>query len=666
MGKGSADVRQRHRDREVRLRDLTERQSEIFEYIHGKLVFKGLAPTVQEIQREFGFGSPNAVQTHLNALEKKGFIRRLVRQTRGLRLTNAGRKIGKKSPSTSTISPMEFGRKDGSPQVDERAFRASSFEPDANGQTPVLNDVQQTPTFSTQTVSQSTPRVSRKSGKILVIDDESDIRFVVATRLERAGYATVVAADGREGLRSFYNDRPDLVVLDIAMPEMDGWQVLERIREVSDLPVLMLTAAAQERDKVRGLRGGADDYITKPFSGEEFLARVEVALRRATASSEIDDRRQASGYYDNVQVPAREIPGQVNKDQYFPDPSLSLNEFELEVSFHAKHAIATEFDGQIHLHHWKMLACVHIADGLVGPSGELQKIYIRRLLRELADDLEGAVLNQQDSFMVLEPTPERIVTWLGFKAKQELEMVGVQLSCITLQDLGVIGPGGTTQEGNHPMLKIDFQDSGSGVPQIYEVQRSSSTNGVQPHFGAPTEREVIEHLGRPPQDIPISEAEASAEEQVEDSSKPAASENPQAVSDDSSLAQPAQQSEMGIDVFFNAKHIISNEFDGEIHSHSWRLRAVVLVGNDRDDPSVGFEKIRDGLQEVVDEVEGVVMNGIEPFKAIEPTPERLVAWLSLKIRHKLNTLGVQLRSTTLWDHPTQYVTTWEEVALRAA
>ena len=122
--------------------------------------------------------------------------------------------------------------------------------------------------------------------KILVIDDEDDIRLVVATRLERAGYSIVVAADGREGLRHFYSDRPDLVVLDIAMPEMDGWQVLERIREMSNLPVLMLTAAAQERDKVRGLRGGADDYITKPFSGEEFLARVEAALRRASVNPE--------------------------------------------------------------------------------------------------------------------------------------------------------------------------------------------------------------------------------------------------------------------------------------------------------------------------------------------------------------------------------------------
>ena len=143
--------------------------------------------------------------------------------------------------------------------------------------------------------------------KILVIDDEDDIRLVVTTRLERAGYVTTVAADGREGLRRFYNDRPDLVILDIAMPEMDGWQVLERIREVSNVPVLMLTAAAQERDKVRGLRGGADDYITKPFSGEEFLARVEAALRRATTSPEITE---SSVYQDSevtIDYPKHEV-----------------------------------------------------------------------------------------------------------------------------------------------------------------------------------------------------------------------------------------------------------------------------------------------------------------------------------------------------------------------
>ena len=648
------------------MRDLTKSQSELFGFIRGELTLNGLAPTVQEIQREFGFGSPNAVQTHLNALEKKGFIRRLERQARGLRLTNNGRKRGRKPLSTSRISPMDSGRIYTSSQVAEQGFGPSSHESDANGRTSVANDVQLTPGFSTQTVSLSDTMMPPKIGKILVIDDEDDIRYVVATRLERAGYATVVAADGREGLRRFYNDRPDLVVLDIGMPEMDGWQVLERIREVSDLPVLMLTAAAQERDKLRGLRGGADDYITKPFSGEEFLARVEAALRRATASSEWDDHRQANGYDDTVQVAARKITERVNKDQEFPAPSLSSTMFDSEVTFHAKHAISTEFYGETHLHLWKMLTRVYLTDDLAGPAGELQRIYVRRLLRELADDIEGTLLNQLDSFTVLEPTPERIVTWLGFKAKQELEMVGVQLSCIALQDLGVTGPGGITQEGKHPMLKIDFQGPGSGVPQIYEVRISGSPIEKQTQLDTLTERESIEDSERPPYDIPFPDAVVSAGGEVETLNNTVASENTRAVIGDSGIAPPVQQSEMGIDVFFNAKHITSNEFDGEIHAHSWRLRAVVLVANDRDDPTVGFEQIRDGLQDVVDEVEGVVLNGIDPFQTVEPTPERVVAWLSLKIRNKLTTLGVQLRSTTLWDHPTQYVTTWEEVALRAA
>lgn len=136
----------------------------------------------------------------------------------------------------------------------------------------------------------------RSTEKILVIEDDEDIRTVVVTRLTRTGYDTSVAVDGKDGLRRFYGDRPDLVVLDIAMPVMDGWQVLERLREVSDVPVLILTAAIQERDKLRGLRSGADDYITKPFSGEELLARVEVALRRTRSSG---DEGETSGYSDS-------------------------------------------------------------------------------------------------------------------------------------------------------------------------------------------------------------------------------------------------------------------------------------------------------------------------------------------------------------------------------
>ena len=89
------------------------------------------------------------------------------------------------------------------------------------------------------------------------------------------------AKDGRAGLRDAYTERPELVILDIGLPGMDGWQVLERLRDVSDVPVLLLTAHGQESDKVRGLRGGADDYLTKPFTNAELVARVEALLRRS-------------------------------------------------------------------------------------------------------------------------------------------------------------------------------------------------------------------------------------------------------------------------------------------------------------------------------------------------------------------------------------------------
>ena len=121
---------------------------------------------------------------------------------------------------------------------------------------------------------------------VLVVDDEADIRSLVRELLERAGHDVVEAGDGNEGLRVFFSSRPDLVVLDVSMPGLDGWGTLERIRELSDVPVVMLTAQAQELAKVRGLRGGADDYITKPFGRQELLARVEANLRRQRSDAD--------------------------------------------------------------------------------------------------------------------------------------------------------------------------------------------------------------------------------------------------------------------------------------------------------------------------------------------------------------------------------------------
>ena len=124
--------------------------------------------------------------------------------------------------------------------------------------------------------------------RILVVDDDDDIRGLLRTLLERAGHGVSDASDGREGLRELYAGSPDLVILDVAMPGLDGWATLERIREVSDVPVLMLTARDAELERVRGLKGGADDYVVKPFGRQELVARVDVLLRRPRSGSAQD------------------------------------------------------------------------------------------------------------------------------------------------------------------------------------------------------------------------------------------------------------------------------------------------------------------------------------------------------------------------------------------
>ena len=128
-----------------------------------------------------------------------------------------------------------------------------------------------------------------KAKRVLVVDDESDIRMLVTELLKRGGYDVLEAADGRAGLRILHEEMPDLVVLDVSMPVLDGWQTLERIRDLSDVPVIMLTARDGELEKVRGLKAGADDYVTKPFGRQELLARVEALLRRGAEPVVVED-----------------------------------------------------------------------------------------------------------------------------------------------------------------------------------------------------------------------------------------------------------------------------------------------------------------------------------------------------------------------------------------
>ena len=123
--------------------------------------------------------------------------------------------------------------------------------------------------------------------KILVVDDIEDIRSLLQEALQANGYSTLEAADGREALSIIETEPPDLVILDIAMPVMSGFQVLRQLRKNSDIPVIMLSARTDTFDKVESLELGADDYITKPFEIAEMTARVEAVLRRRKTMSRV-------------------------------------------------------------------------------------------------------------------------------------------------------------------------------------------------------------------------------------------------------------------------------------------------------------------------------------------------------------------------------------------
>jgi DNA-binding response OmpR family regulator len=131
--------------------------------------------------------------------------------------------------------------------------------------------------------------------RILVVDDDEDIRILLRELLQRAGYDVDEVEDGRAALRQLYATPPALVILDVTMPGMDGYQTLERIRDLSEVPVIMLTARTQELEKVRGLAAGADDYVAKPFGRQELLARVQALLRRSGGKTEVVD-----AYADDV------------------------------------------------------------------------------------------------------------------------------------------------------------------------------------------------------------------------------------------------------------------------------------------------------------------------------------------------------------------------------
>ena len=124
------------------------------------------------------------------------------------------------------------------------------------------------------------------SNKILVVDDDLNICELLKLYLENEGYTAFVANDGQAAVDTFAAKNPDLVLLDIMLPKMDGWQVCREIRKTSSVPIIMLTAKGETFDKVLGLELGADDYVTKPFDAKEVMARIKAVLRRSKLRNE--------------------------------------------------------------------------------------------------------------------------------------------------------------------------------------------------------------------------------------------------------------------------------------------------------------------------------------------------------------------------------------------
>lgn len=161
--------------------------------------------------------------------------------------------------------------------------------------------------------------------KILVVDDDVNICELLRLYLEKDGYSVIIVNDGMEAISAFQDSKPDLVLLDIMLPKLDGWQVCREIRKTSDTPIIMLTAKGETFDKVLGLELGADDYVVKPFDAKEVLARVKAVLRR-TGGNPTETVKEVR--YDKLVINLTNYELRVNGEQIDTPPK------ELELIYH--------------------------------------------------------------------------------------------------------------------------------------------------------------------------------------------------------------------------------------------------------------------------------------------------------------------------------------------
>lgn len=162
--------------------------------------------------------------------------------------------------------------------------------------------------------------------KILVVDDDTNICELLRLYLEKEGYVVKIVNDGVSTINAFKQENPDLTLLDIMIPKLDGWQVCREIRKFSDKPIIMLTAKGETFDKVLGLELGADDYVTKPFDTKEVVARIKAVLRRTAPASDTSDVKEVN--YDKLSINLTNYEMKVNGVSVDTPPK------ELELIYH--------------------------------------------------------------------------------------------------------------------------------------------------------------------------------------------------------------------------------------------------------------------------------------------------------------------------------------------
>ena len=162
--------------------------------------------------------------------------------------------------------------------------------------------------------------------KILVVDDDTNICELLRLYLEKEGYVVKIVNDGVSAINAFKQENPDLTLLDIMIPKLDGWQVCREIRKFSDKPIIMLTAKGETFDKVLGLELGADDYVTKPFDTKEVVARIKAVLRRTAPASDTSDVKEVN--YDKLSI------NLTNYERKVKGVSVDTPPKELELIYH--------------------------------------------------------------------------------------------------------------------------------------------------------------------------------------------------------------------------------------------------------------------------------------------------------------------------------------------